>query len=107
MLISNYAIVKLERNPSTRCWRILGQCNDIPGECHPAHIWPIIEKIVDDGTPLGKLERIPRTRADGFVSPDGIFGYVKLDLPQKKPPVLEAVDFDELQKKLGPDASSQ
>jgi len=71
LLITN-RIVKLELR-ADRTWRILGQVNDIPGGCRPAHIWPIVEKVSEDAP--YDIKQIPRTRADGFIDAANQFGY--------------------------------
>lgn len=90
MLITHYAVIKLQRDPDTRQWTILGQCNDIPGECRPAMIYPIVA-MVDPET--GETVRIPRTHGKGWIDPAEHFGYVRMDFFKRHPhSEAEAVD---------------
>lgn len=89
MLITHYAVIKLQRDEK-RQWTILGQCNDIPGECRPAMIYPIVAMVNQD---TGQVERIPRTHAHGWIDPKENFGYVKMNFWKRHPhSEAEAVD---------------
>lgn len=75
MIISHYAIIKLQRDEK-RQWTVLGQCNDIPGECRPALIYPIVAMIDPDD---GLVKRIPRTHGKGWIDTKEQFAYVKMN----------------------------
>jgi len=76
MIITDYAVVKLQRDPQTRQWTILGQCNDIPGECRPSRIYPIVAMVNPE---TGTIDRVPRAHAQGWIDPAERFGYVKMN----------------------------
>jgi hypothetical protein len=75
MLITSYAIVKLQRDKTTRQWTILGQCNDIPGGCRPSMIYPIVAMLDE----AGDLVKIQRTHSFGWIDAQEQFGYVKMN----------------------------
>ena len=80
MIITDYAIIKLERDDK-RQWTIIGQSNDIPGDTRPYEIWPIVAMIKvtydERGYEQSELVKIPRTRAQGFIDPSEQFAYVQ------------------------------
>ena len=89
MLITHYAILKLERD-GKRQWTILGQCNDIPGDCRPGLIYPIVAAVNPD---THQVERIPRTSGHGWIDPKERFGYFKMNFWKRQPhSEAEAVD---------------
>ncbi len=80
MLITHYAIIKLQRDEK-RQWTILGQCNDLPGECRPHMIYPIVA-MVDPKTNV--VVKIPRTHSMGWIDPDERFGYIKMNFYKRQ-----------------------
>jgi len=89
MLITHYAVMKLRRDEK-RQWTILGQCNDIPGECRPGMIYPIVAMINDHGL----SEKIPRTHGMGWIDPKEQFGYIKMNFWKRDSPHSEAEAVD-------------
>jgi hypothetical protein len=90
MLITHYAIIKLQRDDK-RQWTILGQCNDIPGECRPSLIYPIVSMIDPED---GNLKKIPRTHGYGWIDPAEQFGYIKMNFYKRGPGAEEAEAVD-------------
>lgn len=89
MLITHYAIFKLQRDEN-RQWTIVGQCNDLPGECRPGRIYPIVA-MWDPET--GVTHRIRRTYASGWIDPEEKYGYVKMNFWTRRISCeVEAVD---------------
>jgi hypothetical protein len=89
MLITDYAIIKLQRDDK-RQWTIVGQCNDIPGECRPGMIYPIVAMVDPED---GNVKKIPRTHGYGWIEPSEHFGYVKMNFWKRQPhSEAEAVD---------------
>lgn len=90
MLITHYAIIKLQRDKK-RQWTILGQTNDIPGECRPHMIYPIVAMVDPED---GLTKKIPRTHAHGWIDSDEVFGYVKMNFYKRTGPHSEAEAVD-------------
>ncbi len=91
MLITEYAVLKLVRDRKTRQWTVLGQCNDIPAECRPHRIYPIVAMVDPQD---GLVKRIPRGDAQGWIDPREEFGYFKINYYERIGPHSECTAVD-------------
>ena len=89
MLITNYAVIKLVRD-AKRQWTILGQTNDIPGECRPGMIYPIVAVTNDHG----QVIKTKRTHSYGWIDPREEFGYIKMNFWTRMPHAEEVLTED-------------